>query len=76
MIRRSLRPSSSAVRCGDVAMARAVKSPALDVQLLGPLVRHRIVLAADPAIVCVKAGLERRHQRNLRQLLAPAAASP
>ncbi len=41
MIRRSLRPSSSAVRVGDVAMAGAVKAPALDVILLGPLVRSR-----------------------------------
>ena len=69
MIRRSSRPSSSARPLGDVAMARAVKAPPLDVQLLGPLVRARRSTAARSGIVCVKAGLERRHQRNLRQLL-------
>ena len=54
---------------GDVAMARAVKAPAPHVILFGPDVGRRVVPVALGNRL-VKAGLERRHQRNLRQLFA------
>ena len=60
---------------GDVAMARAVKAPTLDLILLRPLVRHRVI----PQRIGhrgVKTGLERGHQRDLRQLVRQQTHRP
>ena len=73
--RRSLRAEQLRRSLGDVAMAGAVKSPSLDAERLGPLEGHRVVLQPRGNRL-VKAGLERGHQRNLRQLLVAAVAWP